>query len=128
MKYVINLLWGIVILFSGTSIQAQSQITYKSGFDTETVIELAQACYYKKYHRYAENVPELIMYLNKATINRSKVSRALTDKELESGMTQKKAIELGLIKLDSVDVLLTDELLGKGETTNVLRAVLFALR
>ena len=122
MKNVIKILLISSILLIGNCFHVSSQTTYKSGFNTETVVELAQACYFRKYHRYAENVPELIMYLNKATINRSKVSRALTDKELESGMTQKKAIELGLIKLDSVDVLLTDELLGKGETTNVLRA------
>lgn len=121
MKAVIRVLLVTGILFIGNSLQAQNQTTYKSGFDTETVVELAQACYFRKYHRYAENVPELIMYLNKATIKRTKASRALTDKELESGMTEKKAIESGLIKLDPIDVLLTDELLGKGETTNVLR-------
>ena len=90
MKNVIKILLISSILLIGNCFHVSSQTTYKSGFNTETVVELAQACYFRKYHRYAENVPELIMYLNKATINRSKVSRALTDKELESGMTQKK--------------------------------------
>lgn len=122
MKTIIKVLLVTGIFLGIGNLQAQNQTTYKSGFDTETVVELAQACYFGKYHRYAENVPELIMYLDKATIKRSKASRTLTDKELESGMTQKKAIELGLIRLDPIDVLLTDELLGKGETTNILRA------
>lgn len=121
MKIIIRVLLISCILFIGNCLWAQSKITYKSGMNTETVVSLAQACYFKDNHKYAQNVPELLMYLDKATIRRSKPSRPLTDLEVESGITFQKAAELGLIRFDPIDVRLTDELLGKGESTNALR-------
>ncbi len=122
MKNIIKIFLAISILFIGNCFPSQSQITYKSGFDTNKVVRIAQTCYFEKYHKYAENVPELLRYLNTAKIPILKKSGVLTDQQLESGMTEKEAVKLGLIRRDTIDILLTDQLLGKGVTTDALRA------
>lgn len=122
MKHLVRIVMVIGLFVIGNGIRVQSQITYKSGFDTRYVVREAQLYHYQLYHTYVENVPELIRFINKERFVRVKKSRSLTDKELESGITERMAVELGIMKVDTLRPLLTAYLLGEGVTTDALRA------
>lgn len=119
-KTITSITLGCTMLLSMGGISAQGR-KYKSGYDTEFVLSIAQDLYVKQYGKRALNLSVLLEYLEDAKLTRVKVSRKLTDQEVESGMTEQKAIQNGLITADTIFVSAKDELLGKGEDVNILR-------
>ena len=118
-KTITSITLGCTMLLSMGGISAQGR-KYKSGYDTEFVLSIAQDLYVKQYGKRALNLSVLLEYLEDAKLTRVKVSRKLTDQEVESGMTEQKAIQNGLITADTIFVSAKDELLGKGEVHHLL--------
>lgn len=121
MKNVIKILLVTGILFMVNSLQAQNQTKYKSGFSTEEVIYHAQMFYYLMHKKYADNIPELIRFIDNKQIEATIISRQITDAELESGLTVKDCIEKGRIRAEEKRGPMNEILLGKGNNTDVLR-------
>ena len=119
-KAIISITLGCTMLLSMGNLSAQGR-KYKSGLDTQTVLSIAQNLYKEQYGTYASNLSVLLQFLDKATFPRVIMSRELTDKELENGLTRSKAIRAGLIKADTVIVDAKKELLGEGQDVNIIR-------
>lgn len=121
MKNVIRILLVIGILFITNSLLAQNKTMYKSGFDTKEIVSHAQIFYHLDHKKYADNIPELIRFIDNKQIEATIISRRITDSELESGLTIKECIEKGRIRAEKKRGPLNAFLLGKGNNANVLR-------
>lgn len=121
MKTVIKVLLVTGIFLGISNLRAQKQTTYKSGFDTQEVVSHAQMFYHLDHTKYADNVPELIRFIDNKQIEATIISRRITDSELESGLTIKECIEKGRIRAEKKRGPLNAFLLGKGNNANVLR-------
>lgn len=79
---------------------------------------------YKNIHKvHAANFDELSKFLNDEKLPFLIKEGALTDEQLEKGMTEKEAVKKGLIRRDTVWVTAVDTLFGKGYNVDDLRNV-----
>lgn len=79
---------------------------------------------YKNIHKvHAANFDELSKFLKDEKLPFLIKEGALTDEQLEKGMTEKEAVKKGLIRRDTVWVTAVDTLFGKGYNVDDLRNV-----
>ena len=79
---------------------------------------------YKNIHKvHAANFDELSKFLKDEKLPFLIKEGVLTDEQLEKGMTEKEAVNKGLIRRDTVWVIAVDTLFGKGYNVDDLRNV-----
>lgn len=79
---------------------------------------------YKNIHKvHAANFDELSKFLKDEKLPFLIKEGALTDEQLEKGMTEKEAVKKGLIRRDTIWVTAVDTLFGKGYNVDDLRNV-----
>lgn len=88
-------------------------------------IRTAQIAYKEKYGHHTASFDTLITFINQDSLPIVKKEGALTDSMINAGMTEKKAIELGIILRDTAYIPVVDDLFGKGYAGDSLRFVPF---
>jgi hypothetical protein len=116
--------WGSIWGPNGPIVFDNAQQSREDAIKTRLMdIRKAQIEYKNKYGEHAGSFEELARFLNEEKLPFVIKEGALTDEQLEKGMTEQKAIKEGLIRRDTIWVLAKDTLFGRGFDPSVLAYV-----
>nr|WP_321452356.1 hypothetical protein [uncultured Carboxylicivirga sp.] len=85
----------------------------------------AQVAYKSVYNKYTGSFDTLINFIKNDSLPLVKKEGSLTDSMLEAGMTEVKALALGIIKRDTIRVSVKDSLFPKGYVVDSLPLIPF---
>lgn len=135
MKVVFNSLLVLAILVLGylcvqtilTPIRFDEQRAKREAAVVERLVNIrkAQVEFKKQNNHYTGSMDSLITFLNTGKIAIVKKEGTLTDQQLEEGMTEKKAVKLGLIRRDTTFVNVKESLFGAAFNADSLAYVPF---
>lgn len=123
MKKVIQILLVLVIIFLGykvyTSIttpidfQKERDLRYDATVESLKNIRKAQLAFKEVNGRFTASWDTLVRFTNTGTLPMVRKIGALTDAQLEAGMTEAEALKQGIIIRDTMKVSVKDSLFGK---------------
>lgn len=135
MKTAIQIILTIAILTLGylcwESIQKPVRFKAARLMRQEKVIERlqqirkAQRAYKSVYGKFTGSFDTLISFINNDSLPLIRMEGRLTDSMIEEGMTELKALKLGIIKRDTSYVAVKDSLFGKNFIADSIRYVPF---
>ncbi|MFW6352212.1 MAG: hypothetical protein ACOC2E_07470 [Bacteroidota bacterium] len=135
MKTAIQIILTVAILALGylcvESIQKPVRFKQEHNERQEKVIERlegireAQRAYKSLYGDFTGSFDTLINFINTDSLRLVKMEGRLTDSMLEEGMTELKALELGIIQRDTIFISAKDSLFSKNFVADSLRYVPF---
>jgi len=88
-------------------------------------IRTAQVAYKSQYDKYTGSFDSLINFVKSDSLKLVKKEGSLTDEQVAEGMTEEKALSLGMIKRDTILVSVLDSLFGKKFPIDSLKFVPF---
>ncbi len=88
-------------------------------------IRTAQVAYKSQYEKYTGSFDSLINFVKSDSLKLVKKEGSLTDEQIADGMTEEKALKLGMIKRDTILVSVLDSLFGKKFAIDSLKFVPF---
>lgn len=134
-KIIIQILLVVVIIFLGyrcyESIMVPERFKVIKIQRTERIVQrlkdirTAQDAYKSVYHKYTGSFDTLINFIKYDSIKMVRSIGALTDEQLEAGMTESEAIKKGLILRDTIRVSALENVFGKDYVADNLRYVPF---
>lgn len=134
-KIIIQILLVVVIIFLGyrcyESIMVPERFKVIKIQRTDRIVQrlkdirTAQDAYKSVYHRYTGSFDTLINFIKYDSIKMVRSIGALTDEQLEAGMTESEAIKKGLILRDTIRVSALENIFGKDYVADNLRYVPF---
>lgn len=135
MKTAIQIILTVAILALGylcvESIQKPVRFKKAAEVRKDKVIERlegireAQRAYKSLYGKFTSSFDTLVNFINTDSLRLVKMEGRLTDSMLEEGMTELKALKLGIIKRDTIFVSVKDSLFNKNFIADSLRYVPF---
>ena len=135
MKTAIQIILTIAILTLGylcwESIQkpvrfkAALQMRQEKVIDRLQAIRKAQRAYKSVYGKFTGSFDTLISFINNDSLPLIRMEGRLTDSMIEEGMTELKALKLGIIKRDTSYIAVKDSLFGKNFIADSIRYVPF---
>jgi hypothetical protein len=135
MKTAIQIILTVAILLLGylciESIQKPVRFKQARKQRKEKVIERlegireAQRAYKATYDKFTGSFDTLINFVKHDSLRLVRMEGRLTDSMLEAGMTELKALKLGIIKRDTSYIAVKDSLFGKNYIVDSLRYVPF---
>ncbi len=88
-------------------------------------IRTAQVAYKSQYDKYTGSFDSLINFVKSDSLKLVKKEGSLTDEQIADGMTEEKALSLGMIKRDTILVSVLDSLFGKKYPIDSIKFVPF---
>ncbi len=88
-------------------------------------IRTAQVAFKSQYDKYTGSFDSLINFVKSDSLKLVKKEGSLTDEQVAEGMTEEKALSLGMIKRDTILVSVLDSLFGKKYPIDSLKFVPF---
>ncbi len=88
-------------------------------------IRTAQVAFKSQYDKYTGSFDSLINFVKSDSLKLVKKEGSLTDEQIADGMTEEKALALGMIKRDTILVSVLDSLFGKKYPIDSLKLVPF---
>ncbi|MBN2166253.1 MAG: hypothetical protein JW717_08270 [Marinilabiliaceae bacterium] len=136
MKTVLQIVLVVVILALGyfiwESIQKPIRFQQAYNYRKAKVIENlenirdAQVAYKSVYNRFTSSFDTLVNFLKTDSLPLIKMEGTLTDSMIEAGITELKAIAMGLIKRDTINISVMDTIVGNKYNVDSLRYVPFS--
>jgi hypothetical protein len=120
--------WRITYLFNKeiervTDFNSEKEIRYKATIKRLEDIREVQFAYKKENGFYSDNWDTLVSFLQHGSTTIIKAVGELTDSMIENRITEKKAVEMGLIIRDTQNVLVSDLLSENLEDFNNIRFI-----
>ncbi len=135
MKTVIQIVLTIAIIALGylcvesinkpIRFQEQQKVRKEANVDKLMLTRDAQVAYKSVYDKYTGNFDTLINFIKNDSLPLVKKEGAITDSMREEGMTEQKALALGIISRDTIRVSVKDSLFPAGYPIDSLKFVPF---
>jgi hypothetical protein len=105
----------------------KKELTVRTDANIEKLkdIRTAQVAYKSQFEKYTGSFDTLINFVKSDSLKLVKKEGSLSDSLIEAGWTEEKALELGMIKRDTILVSALDSLFGKKFPIDSLRYVPF---
>jgi hypothetical protein len=111
------------LIIDPINFKAEQDLRYSSTIESLKDIRKAEIAYKNANSTFTDNWDALTIFVKKGTLPLIKKIGALSDEQLEAGMTEKEAIQKGFIIRDTVRVAVLDSLFGKSFNADNLRYI-----
>jgi len=105
--------------------KTEQDLRYASCIESLKNIRKAESAYKDVNGKFTGSWDTLAVFVKKGTLPLVKKIGSLTDVQLEAGMTEREAIEKGLIIRDTIRVAVLDSLFGKSYNVDKMRYIPF---